>query len=109
MMQRKLSECLLWALVKMLMRCDVAIRIALYLKLISKPTPTSRPPAGYTAGSPQFYAFYQAELETIELDVAGINHLCSLFHQVDHRLGEAYRAHFLASCQEPYRQGKLFK
>ncbi|KAJ1427846.1 hypothetical protein B484DRAFT_397026 [Ochromonadaceae sp. CCMP2298] len=103
---RKFSECRMWAEVNELMRNDVAIRICAALHLISKPAP-ARPPAGSTAGTADFQAFYQAQLDSIVVDISGIKHLCSLFRQVNHRLGPLFEDHLITSCTDRYRLGKM--
>ncbi|KAJ1427058.1 kinase-like domain-containing protein [Ochromonadaceae sp. CCMP2298] len=84
--ERKLSECLMWAL----------------------RTPTSLPPAGCAAGSPEYVEFFQADLETIAVDFLGIQHLCSFFKQVVPTLAFNFSPQFVASCLDPYRQGKVY-
>jgi hypothetical protein len=50
----------------------------------------------------------EEELGTIKVDKSAIEHLCGFFQQVDPRLGDDFRRHFLKSCRNAYLQGKAY-
>jgi hypothetical protein len=87
---------------KQLVRPDVAVKICVDHEYITISWPSSSSSAEDT------YQFYKQAKKNIRLDIERIEEMAQLFLKADHRLGEAFRNHFIQSCLSMERIERAF-
>jgi hypothetical protein len=76
-------------------RPDVAVKICVDHSYITISWPAS---SSSSSSAEATYQFYKKAKKTIQIDIEAIESMVELFLQADHRLGDAFRDHFIQSC-----------